>query len=255
MSHPTSDSAALPPPDERWTNRRFVLVLLLVVATHAALVFLFGTKKQIVPVPAGGAPHFQLVDNANELVALSNPTLFARPNPHDFVSAFWRAQAVVPQPSFDWSELPHFLDPGPGSFGSVFHEFVENSRPAEFPLEFKPEPILTVPDLVFDNPVPPATTMIISDELAPRRLLDPITPPSWPRNDVIEPSIIQVLVDAAGNVYSTVVLKTSKDPDADQEALQLVRGLRFAPAPQPTIGAITFYWHTVPTNAPSIRIP
>ncbi|HUC85293.1 MAG TPA: energy transducer TonB [Candidatus Acidoferrales bacterium] len=266
MSEPPANSNALPPPteswltepkprDERWTDRQFVFVLVFVFTLHVALIFLFGTKKQIVPLPGGAVPHWQLADPANELVALSDPTLFARPNAHDVVSAFWRERPRLPRHNSDWPAPTNYLEPSPGNFGAVFHEFVKNSRPAEFPLDFKLAPIPSAPDLPFDNPVPQETTMKISEELARRPLLETVPLPSWPRNDVIGPSIIQVLVDTAGTVASTVVLQTSRDNDADQKAMQEARNLRFAPAPQPTIGEVTFYWHTVSTNAPAQLIP
>ena len=78
--------------------------------------------------------------------------------------------------------------------------------------------------------------------------------PSLPRNDVIGPSTVQVLVDTAGNLASAVVVAPNADAEADQLALQLVRNLRFAPAPRLTFGEITFTWHTVPvlsTNEPT----
>jgi TonB family protein len=100
------------------------------------------------------------------------------------------------------------------------------------------------------------TTRHISGDLAHRSLANSkaIALPSLPRNDVIGASTVQVLVDAAGNVASAVVLEPNADPEADQLALQLVRTLRFAPAPRLTFGEITFTWHCVPvmtTNEPS----
>ncbi len=78
-----------------------------------------------------------------------------------------------------------------------------------------------------------------------------LVPPPLPRNDVLAPSTVQLLVDTAGNVASAVVPEPNADHDydADQLALQLVRNLRFAPAPRLMFGEITFTWHTVPTNA------
>lgn len=265
MSNPPA-APAIPPPaeswlmepkpaDERWTNRKFIFVVVLVLGFHLALIFLFGTKKQIVPVLVGPMPHLQLADGVSELIALSNPTLFARPNAHDLVSSFWRQPPAAPQTSFDWPKLSHYLAPDPTGFGSVFHEFVQNSRPAEAPVDFKPQPAVILPEMDLVNPVPQNTTLRFSDELVRRPLLETISPPVWPRNDVIEPSTVQVLVDSDGMVDSSVVLKSSRDNGADQLALQLVRRLRFAPARQLMFGEITFFWCTVPTNAPPAQVP
>jgi hypothetical protein len=67
------------PPDEGWTQKKFTLVLVFVLAFHAALVFLLGTKQQILPRAVTQVPRLHLVDNANEFIALGDPTLFASP--------------------------------------------------------------------------------------------------------------------------------------------------------------------------------
>lgn len=94
---------------------------------------------------------------------------------------------------------------------------------------------------------------------------------------MIAPSVVQVLVDAAGNVVSTVLLpsenfiepSTPVDIDAgkraDARALELARAVRFAPlapgagglagnpATHLTIGRLIFYWQTEPeTTADSV---
>lgn len=271
MSDQPPGSSALPlatdgppiapaPLADHWTKRRFIVLLILFLAAHVALIFVFGTRKPIVPLPPGPIPHLQLVDSANELVALSNPTLFVRPNAHDGATAFWRNLPAVSQPNFDWPELPHYLQPVPADFGATFHEFIQHSQPAGFPLDFKPAPTAVVPDVTYESPVPSESTLELSDELAQRRLLNSLVLPSWPRNNVLAPSTVQVLVDPAGNVMSSVVLpasgvRTVGDSEVDAKALELVRTLRFAAAAQPTVGDLTFHWHTVPTNIPPATIP
>jgi len=84
----------------------------------------------------------------------------------------------------------------------------------------------------------------------------PLNLPSWPYADVLAPSVVQAVVDAAGNAVSLVLLPPgSGSDDADRRALELARTARFAPASQLTIGRLIFHWHTVPlpdTNAPAI---
>ena len=241
------------PPGEGWTRRKFMLVLGFVLAFHLALIFLFGTKKQILPRPVTNVPRWQLVNGASEFIALGDPTLFARPNAHDLVSAFWRRRPPVPQPDFDWTEAPRYLPPAPGNLGALFRDFMQRSRPPEFALNFKPEPKDTVPNVAWNDAMPRMNAVQISGELARRALLNPnaLVLPALPRNDVIAPSTVQLLVDTAGNVASAVVVEPNVDHDheAAQLALQAVRHLRFAPAPRLMFGAVTFTWHTVPTNA------
>lgn len=242
------------PPDEGWTRKKFMVVLAFVLACHLALVFLFGTRKQMVARALTNVPRLQLVDNANEFIALGDPTLFARPNAHDLVTAFWRQIPASTQPDFDWPAPPGYLTNTPGDLGGLFRDYVQNSRPPEFPLNFKPEP-KTFPPEAAGTGAAPQTTWQISGDLAQRPLVQSLAAalPPLPRGDVIAPSAVQVLVDTAGNVASAVVLEPNADHEADQLALQLVRNLRFAPAPRLTFGEITFTWHTVPmtsTNEP-----
>jgi hypothetical protein len=253
---PAEDWLAGPkPPSEGWTKKKFFLVLAFVLVLHVALIFLFGTKKQIVPRAVTNVPHLQLPDKPNELTALSDPTLFVRPNAHDLVTIFWRHIPAVTQPNFTWTEDPRYLPPAQEDFGIALRKYENKNDAAEFPLNFKPEPKSIAPPVAYFAPVPQVTTMQISGELAQRRLLNTIELPSPQYNDVIDRSKVQVLVDTAGNVFSPVLLESCGVGEIDQRALQLARYLRFAPAPQLTFGEITFTWHTVPTNTIPATVP
>lgn len=266
------------PLDEGWTRNKFIFLVAFVLALHVALIFIFGTKRQIVPRAVTNIPHLRLADNASELIALRDPTLFARPNAHDFVTAFWRRTPPIRQPLSSWTEAPRFLPPAPEQFGLAFREFMQTNPPPETPADFKPEPKLIKPAVAFDDAMPQKTTMQISGELARRRLLGQIefttnsgtititgyTPaigraiipattdglPAIPVNDVIEPSKVQALADPSGTVVSVVLLQASGLGLADSSALAIARTLRFAPATRLVFGEITFNWHTVPTNTP-----
>jgi len=267
MSPSSADSPALPPPpveswlpgpkppDEGWSPKKFYFVLGFVLAFHLALIFLFGTKKQIVPRAILNVPRLQLADGANELIALGDPTLFARPNAHDAVTTFWRRMPNVKQPDFNRKESPHYLGPATADFGAAFRDYMRNNEAAGVTLNFKPAPKVSLPAAVFNNAMPQSTTLQITGDLARSRLLNPVELPSLPWTDVLGPTKVQALVDTAGNVASAVVLDTSGDTDADQAALQLARNFRFAPAPRIMFGEITFIWHTVPTNAIPATVP
>jgi TonB family protein len=252
MNEPPTDSSVLLPQEqgEGWSRNKLFFFIGLALAAHVALISIFETKKQIVPRAVTGVPHLQLADNASELIALGDPTLFARPNAHDFVSAFWQRPQFVKLPVFNYTEGPRYLSPAPEKLGVVFQEFMRTSRTPEEPVNFKPKPRMSEPVLVLDNAVPAATTLQIAGELAGRRLLSQVELPSIAVNDVIPPSKVQALVDPAGNVVSAILLESSTFDAADQRALQLARNLRFAPAPRLMLGEIIFNWHTVPTNAP-----
>ena len=222
---------------------------------HLALIFIFGTRKPPIPRPVTAVPHLRLASPDSEIIALGDPTLFARPNAQDLVSAFWRRRPPVPPPDFDRvaTEHPEYWSPTPADFGAVFHSLVENTRSEEPALVFKPNPRPVIPDIA-DDDLSPGTTLRIAGKLANRRLMSSPPLPSLPRNDVIEPSRVETLVDTTGNVIYAVVLDPTQDSAADQLAVQLARALRFAPAPDLMLGDITITWHTVSlsaTNQPS----
>ena len=246
-----------PKRSEGWTPRQFLFLLAIAVVLHVALIFILGTKKPVLPeARTPSVPHLQLVGDGNELIALGDPTLFARPNPHDLVSAFWRATPVANQPNFNWTEAPRYLSPGAQDFGASFRELMRASQPAGFALNLKPEPKPTLPAIALENSVPETSTLQISGDLAARQLLTPVTLPSLLWNDAIAASKVQALVDADGNVTSAVLLPPDSPLEAagsatigDSNALAIARSLRFAPAPGLTFGEIRFKWHTVPVTA------
>jgi TonB family protein len=79
-------------------------------------------------------------------------------------------------------------------------------------------------------------------------LLNEINLPSLQDNDVIAPSEVQALVDAGGDVVSTVLLESSGFQNADDKALELARSLRFTPSSGLTFGKLVFNWRTIPVT-------
>ena len=261
MSEPaTAVSPAPPAPREGWLGKKFIFFVALALALHVALIFVFATKKEITPRAVTNVPHLQVADSADEIIQLNNPTLFALPNAHDFVTAFWRRTPAAAPPDFFPSQ-PQFLLPAPQKkFGAAFRDLMKANPPRKFALNFKPEPKLVLPEVAFDDVVPEATTAEITGALAQRQLLTPLTNlPAISVNDVIAPSKVQVLVDTGGNASAVLapldspLEEAGRLPSADASALAIARSLHFAPAPAVTFGEITFRWHVVPaanTNAP-----
>lgn len=242
-------SAELPPRVQSWPRRKIYLFIALAAILHVALVFVFGTKMPVTPRAVGRVPQLRIANDRDELIALTDPTLFALPHANDFITAIWSRSPEVQTNSFRWQEPPGELAQ-PENLGAAFITFMQTNRFAESPLNFKPEPKLTEAPLEDTDILPQATTLKLSANLAQRRQINIIPLPSLPVNDVLEPGKVQVLVDAAGNVTSAVLLESSANPQADQNALQLATQLRFAPAARLTLGEITFRWHTVPANTP-----
>jgi hypothetical protein len=225
----------------------------LVFAAHVLLLFAFGGRKQIVPRAVTNVPTLNLADNSSEWLALNDPTLFALPHQKDFASAIWLPVPTNEPPSFRWTESPRWLPLSTDELGLAFNQFMQTNRFAGFELQLKSPVKLSASGLPVESALAQTSTLQIQDDLAQRRLLDPINLPSWPYANVIAPSKVQILVDAAGNVVSAVLLPpdsgfTAADQydQADQRALELARAARFAPSSRLTVGRMIFNWQTVP---------
>ena len=127
---------------------------------------------------------------------------------------------------------------------------MQTNRFATVTLNFKPEPLITMPQADIESALPQNSTWQLAGEISGRRILNILVAPTLAVNDVIAPSRVQLLVDKSGNVTSAVLLETSGYNDADQKALELARTLQFVPADKLTFGEIIFNWHTVPVSAP-----
>ena len=231
---------------EGWSRNRWLAIITLVFAIHVALVFLFGEKKQAAPRAVINVPTLQLANDADELLALNDPTLFALPHQRDFASAVWLKMPHVKPPSFRWTEPPRWLPLSADSLGAAFGRLMQTNFFARYPLDFKPALMLSTPTSPVEPMLAQNSTMQIEGELAQRQLPAQISLTNWPFPDVLSPCVVQVLVDAAGNAVSTVILTPSGYDAADQRALAIARTLRFTPSASLTMGRIIFNWHTVP---------
>jgi hypothetical protein len=243
------------PPRAGWPQSKLILFIVFALAAHIGFIFIFGTKKPVVPRAVTNAPQLQLADNSSELVALDDPTLFALPHANDYATPFWQSPPAVQPPNFRWTEAPRYLTLTHQNLGATFIRFVQTNPPVPFVLNFQPPPPFAEFLTSAVPPLPQNSTVQIAGDLAQRSLLKPILAPDLPYNDVIAPSRVQVLVDAAGSVISTVLLPADNSADAlghwdfaDQRALTLARAARFTAAPQLTFGELIFNWHTIPTT-------
>ena len=233
-----------------WSRNRWQTLILLVFAAHVGLVFLFGEKKPVVPRAVTNVPALQLANDADELLALNDPTLFALPHQRDFASAVWLKLPDVKPPPFRYTEPPRWLPLSADSLGATFGRLMQTNFFASYPLDFKPALALSKPLPSIEPMLPQNSSMRIDGELAQRQLPAPISLTNWPFADVLSPCMVQVLVDAAGNVVSTVLLPPGSGyDDADQRALAIARTLRFKPSAGLTVGRVVFNWHTVPPTA------
>jgi len=245
-----------PPPEAGWSWKRISFLIVLAFVAHLAFIFIFGAKQAPPRRVAAHIPQFQLA-NSSELIALDDPTLFALPHMEDFAPAVWRRTPEIKAPLLRLPEPPAFLAPAVVMIGTGLGAFMSSNQIASLPLNFKPEPEMTIPQVKIESMLPQHSTLEVSGDLAQRNLLAPVAVPTLPYPDVIAPSKVQVLVDADGKVLSAVLLPSDNAMEAagraevgETNALKIARGLRFAPAAGLTFGELIFNWHTVPTNSP-----
>ena len=264
MSASTQESLVNEPsPRESWSITRWIVYVLLAFAIHVALLFAFGNPRPVVPRTVVNAPKIQLTASRSELLSLDDPTLFALPHPKGFAAAAWLQLPRVEFAPFRWTEPPQLLDLPAARLGSAFLHFARTNA---------------VPNVEVATLVPVQTTRVIpSDEqtnlkrhstvstsrgIAKRRWLNsPALLRSWSAADLLTNSVVRIVIDADGQVFSPALIPPgSGSKAADQHALELARSARFAPMPRyaapQMIGALVFAWHTVPvpeTNAPASK--
>lgn len=244
-----------------WSWRRWLMFIALVFAVQLALIFAFGERKPIAPRAVTNVPELAFVTGSSEWLLLNDPTLFALPNRKGFAGPAWLEPPRVEFHRLEWTEPPRPLPLPVTELGATFSQFMQTNRFTTFQFELKPPPQFTAPVVPVEPVLAKASTFRIEGGLARRRLLTPMKLSSWPYADVVAPSKVQVLVNAAGNVVSAVLLPpynplaTAGHYDAtDQRALELARAARFAPSSNLTIGRLVFDWHSVApaaTNSPA----
>ena len=209
-----------------------------------------GNRKPITPRPPAFAPTLRIAAHPDKFLALNDPTLFVLPHHEGFAGATWEQKPDVRFEPYRWTEPPCFLSLSAQKLGIIFTQFMTTNVPTRFELEFKPAPEFAKPIAPQVGPAIPArSTLQITGELVNRRLLNPPELPSWPAADLLTNNVVQVLVDAAGNVISATRLFVppgSGSPEADRRALELARATRFEPLrdnrTKLTVGTLIFHW-------------
>ena len=202
-----------------------------------------------------------------EILALSDPTLFALPHMQSFSGHAWLKPPAVPERSFQWSEEPRWLNLTPAGLG-VAVTSPQNAN--QFDLfeevlstEAQPAPMsVSTPSLFREK-----SELAVSGDLRRRRLLSSFDLPSRPYTDTLTNTVVGLLVNAEGVPVSVTLLKRSSDLEADRLALSLARTARFeteeieglhrsVPSQNKIIqGELVFQWHAGPRANTSAEGP
>jgi TonB family protein len=249
---------AAPAQLESAPRHRWLLWTVIILAGQISFIFWLGARNPLESRPPHATPPTALASEYSpELAALKDPTLFVLPHENSFSGAAGR---LAPRPGYlaaDWTEPLRWLPLPAEKLGASFRQFVaDNPAPAPTLTE-KIAPKIPALDFPADFfPLPAQSTLRIEGALAARPPLAPLELKSWPATDVLAASEVRVLVDAAGNVLSAILLASSGAPEADARALELARAARFEPLPDGARerlahplanlvrGKMIFQWHT-----------
>lgn len=248
-----------------WSRRMWWGIVLGLFALQILLLAWFGSRGRFQPHRVSPAPQLIFAgDAADELLALTDPTLFAQGSPHGFSGANWMKIPVPEYQPPEWTEAPRLLALNAQHLGTDFRLFIRTNRPFTPAFTAKPPPRLTAPEIEGAVPATSApSTLHVQGELAARVLQSSHTLPPQKAADLLTNSVVEVQVDGDGTVFSEVLLASSGLYEADTNALAVARAVQFKPLPRTTAGrapvtltrgTLVFEWQTLPlsvTNAPS----
>lgn len=247
--------------DRPWSRRQWAATLAVVTGVQFGLLSWLSARAPLEPRVADPRPELTAPAHlCEEVLALTDPTLFSLGGPKGFSGRAWMQEPPRPTENPDWSEPPRWLAIQTNQLASTFLDYADRNRAPVQELAVKPLPRLTAPSSGRPAPrLPHSSSMTIEGDLAQRRLMTAMDLPSWPFGDVLTSSVVQVLVDTRGLVISAALLSGSGLADADRQALAQARRARFATASgagatsdEITLGRMVFQWHALPplaTNA------
>lgn len=253
-----------------WPKRQWWGVVTLVFIGQLMIIFWLGDREPIHPRVAVPGPKLHLIEGqSSELLALTDPTLFALPHPQGFSGLAWLRSPEPDFRPFAWSEPAHWLQLPASLFGAALGSFTVSNSPNPLLALTQPEAELRVPQLQRVQDFPQNSTLRLTGDLAKRRLLSRIELPSWQWSVILTNTEIQMAIDAAGKPeFVTMLYPGSGYADADSNAYWQATRARFAPLNSRELevtdpisqlkrgevswGEMIFEWHTEPlpsTNA------
>lgn len=239
-----------------WSPRRWVVTTATLLAAQLLLVFLLSARPGAPRPQPPGSPVFALSGGAAmgslaaELAELADPTLFASAHPGGFSGPGWlrgpaRGHTLAERrPPARFLGSREGLLPTPDQGMDAPYQFVRHLPGYRAP---------AAPRLPPGDP-PPARSMVeLSESLLPRLAGELPTLAPRRHSDVLSPTVVRLTVGQDGRIFSLIPLQSSGLRQADQEAVNLARGLRFRPVPASaegpardfTSGQLIFYWHAI----------
>jgi len=251
-----------------WPRARWGLALVLVMAIQLGFIFALSDRSPVASRTKSPAPMIHLATGTpDELLLLSDPTLFVLPHQQGFSGETWLKIPLLTISPFQWTEPRDWLRLEEEDLGVSFNQFMGTNFFETARFEMMPSPELTRLDVEPEIIIAGKSSVHLGGALAGRGLRVPVEVPPWPFADVIAPSRVQVVVDGAGNVISALSLPsenpnesaTRLNKEADQNAVRLAKTARFEPllkgGADVTVGVMIFDWQisSTVTNTTSDR--
>jgi hypothetical protein len=252
----------------RWSRRRWVTTVTAILVGQIALVlYLAESPHDLTRAVRSRTALYLAADNWSakqlaDMPTLDDPTLFALPSIYGFSGKAWLRFPLLDYEMSHWTEPPPYLVLNPDQLGSTFSSFAATNEPPA--VEFVAKPVADL--LTLQLSIPPlnlrtASECRVEGSLKNRRLLDPPKLPSWPQEELLANTVVQLLVNQLGDTLSTALLASSTSKTADEYALKSARSVRFEPVNSSSqsgysSGRLVFQWHTIPmpeTNTASIQ--
>ena len=249
---------------QRWSRARWWSVLALVCTFQLALIFWLGARGPVYADRTAPVPTLRIAGPAfDELVGLTDPTLFALPHQQGFAGPAWLSVPQIGAAPFVWSEPPSWLPLSLEQLGAVFRAYVATNQfvppiaPTRREPEFRPPDLIAAPDL------PQNSVVRLTGGLAQLGLAGVLSLTSWTNAESLTNSVVQLLVGDDGRPVSVTLLISSGLKEADQWALRQAVQARFQPptsrpglSPRSrgglTWGQMVFEWYTLaPASAGS----
>jgi TonB family protein len=247
-------------PAQTGFSRRLWGWAFLILAVQTGFIFLLGARHPVRPRPPEALPPVALTPGFHPgLAALLDPSLFALPHHQAFSGAALALARPPGHVAADWTQPFQPLELPAEKLGQTFRELNADTVTPPLSVAEKIEPAIPPLDRAGDAlALPTRSSLNIEGAVAGRALLTPLELPSWPDTDVLQPTVVRVIVDAAGDVVSAAPVASSGLAAADDEALALARAAQFAPLPDAektrlthpqaglSWGRLIFQWHAVP---------
>jgi TonB family protein len=186
-----------------------------------------------------------------------DPSVFAWPSVHGFSGRAWLSHRPPYYHPSNQLETPSWLDLDASRLGTIPAAALAR---AEAPLfvdlaqsapTLEPVPVFLPPAVVQTQSV-----FRVEGDVRQRWLGPPPPLPPQASAELLTNSVVEIAINAAGDVLAHRLLARSGSAAADERALAVAKGLRFAPSATggTAWGEVICEWHSIPeTNAPAAK--